>query len=414
MRAFVSFYLDTSKLALQAIWAHKLRAFLTLLGIIIGVASVVLVGAAISGLESYVLERISKLFGVNHFMIARIASVRKLSQEELQEMERRNKEIEWEDYEWLKRHCTSCTEVGMAAGTRINLRHNGRELFGIRVVGVTANMREIEDKEISEGRFIAPHEVERAAPVCVVGMDVVEKFFPDHDPLGETLKVLDTPLRIIGVEGKRGSFLGSSMDNYVYLPLTTFGRIFGWRRNLELHGKSASRQQLEATIEEARLVMRNRRKLVGNEQDNFTIVDVEQHNAQVDEFARTITLAATPITLVALLVGGIVVMNIMLVSVTERSFEIGLRKAVGARRRQILLQFLIESSLLSSSGGVLGLLLAAVISWVLKLTTTVPMMITFPYILLALLVSGSIGMLFGIYPAYRAARLDPVVALARL
>jgi putative ABC transport system permease protein len=409
----VAFYLDAAGMALQEILAHKLRAFLTLIGIIIGVSSVVLVGAAISGLNAYVVKQISELFGTNHFMIARIAYAGKMSQEQLEDMYRRNKQIEWDDYEWLKRHCSSCAEVGAAARLRVDLNHEGQELTGAWAVGVTANMKDIENKTIIDGRFIAPHEVEHASLVCVIGMDLREKFFPNRDPLGNTIKISGAPLRIVGVEKKRGVFLGDSMDNHAYIPLTTFGRLFGRRRNLELHGRAASREEFAATIEEARMTMRNRRKLVGGEADNFAIANVEELNTQVDQFTRIIALVVTPITLISLIVGGIVIMNIMLVSVTERTFEIGLRKAMGARRRHILLQFLIESALLASLGGVLGLSLAAAVTWMMNVATTVPMKITPFYILLSLLVSGGIGLIFGVYPAYKAARLDPIVALTR-
>lgn len=408
-----SFYLDAVKLALQSIFAHKLRAFLTLIGVIIGVASVVLVGAAINGLNGYVLKQISEIFGVNHFMIARIAYAGKITQEKLEEMYRRNKQIEWDDYEWLKRHCTSCAEVGAAARLRVDLNHHGQELLGSWIVGVTANMKEIENKVIVDGRFIAPHEVDHSTLVCVIGMDLREKFFHDTDPLGQTLKISGVAFRIVGVEERRGTFLGDSMDNRAYIPLTTFGRLFGRRRNLELHGKAMSREQFPATIEEARLTMRNRRRLVGAEEDNFAIANVEEFNTQVNQFTGILTMVVTPITLISLIVGGIVIMNIMLVSVTERTFEIGLRKAVGARRRQILLQFLIESALLSSVGGTSGLLLAAITSWVMNVATTIPMNITPSYILLSLLVSGGIGLIFGVYPAFKAARLDPIVALTK-
>jgi putative ABC transport system permease protein len=411
--SYVSFYLDAAGMALQEILAHKLRAFLTLIGIIIGVSSVVLVGAAISGLNAYVVKRISELFGANHFMIARIAYAGKLSQEKLEEMYRRNKQIEWDDYEWLKRHCESCAEVGAAARLRVDLNHEGRELAGVWIVGVTDNMKDIEDKTIIDGRFIAPHEVEHSSLVCVIGMDLREKFFPGRDPLGHTIKISGLPLRIVGVEKKRGAFLGDSMDNRAYIPLTTFGRLFGRRRSLELHGRAASREEFATTVEEARMRMRNRRKLAPGAEDNFAIADVEELNSQVDQFARLIALVVTPITLISLLVGGIVIMNIMLVSVTERTFEIGLRKAIGARRKHILLQFLIESALLALLGGALGLSLAAAVAWVMNVATTVPMKITPFYILLSLLVSGGIGLIFGVYPAYKAARLDPIVALTR-
>ena len=409
----ISFYLNAAGMALQEISAHKLRAFLTLIGIIIGVSSVVLVGAAISGLNAYVVMRISELFGPNHFMIARIAYAGKISQERLDEMYRRNKQIEWDDYEWLKSYCESCTEVGAAARLRVDLNHEGREQDGVWIVGVTDNMKDIENKTIVDGRFIAPHEVEHSSLVCVIGMDLREKFFPDRDPIGQTIKINGLPLRIVGVEKRRGAFLGDSMDNNAYVPLTTFGHLFGRLRNLELHVLAASREDLATTIEEARMTMRNSRKLVGAEEDNFAIANVEELNTQVDQFTRIIVLVVTPITFMSLLVGGIVIMNIMLVSVTERTFEIGLRKAMGARRKDILLQFLIESALLASLGGVLGLSLASAAAWAMNAATTVPMKITPFYILLSLLVSGGIGLIFGVYPAYKAARLDPIVALTR-
>ena len=413
MRNFYSFYLDAARIALQSIFAHKLRAFLTLIGIIIGVASVVVVGASISGFNAYVVERVSKVLGVNHFMIARIARVGRMTQEEWEKMDRRNKRLDWDDFEWLARHCTSCARVGATAQTQLDLKQHGQELFGTRIIGATSAMAEIENKTMAEGRFLAPHEVEHSGLVCVIGADLREKFFLGADPIGRLLKVGEVPMRIVGVEEKRGSMFGDSMDNHVYIPLTTFGRMFGRRRGIELHGKAESREQFQATIEQARLAMRNRHKLVGNAEDDFGLVNVEEVNNQVDQFTGTIALVVTPITLLSLIVGGIVVMNIMLVSVTERTFEIGLRKAVGAKRKQILLQFLIESSLLSSVGGVLGLLLAAGISWLVSAATPIPMTITAGYILLALLVSGGVGVIFGIYPAFKAARLDPIVALTK-
>lgn len=414
MRTVFSFYSDAAKIALQSIFAHKLRAFLTLIGIIIGVASVVVVGASIDGLNAYVTERFAKILGVNHFMIARIAHVGGMTQEQWEKMMKRNKRLDWDDLDWLINKCMSCKAVGAEAGSRVDLKEEGQELFGTQIAGVTANMYEIENKTVAEGRFLAPHEVEHAAMVCVIGTDVKDKFFSGVDPLGKTLKIKSLPMTIVGVEEKRGSMFGQSLDNHVYIPLTTYGRIFGRRQSLQLHGKSHSRETLEPTIEEARVAMRNRHKLKGDTEDDFGMVDVEQANNQVDEITGTIAIAVVPITLISLVVGGIVVMNIMLVSVTERTFEIGLRKAVGARRNHILVQFLIESSVLCALGGVFGLLLAAGVSWLITTATPIPMAITLPYILLSIIVSGGIGMVFGIYPALKAARLDPITALTKI
>ncbi len=413
MRSYLSFYLDAFKLAVQAIFAHKLRAFLTLIGIIIGVASVVVVGASINGLNSYVLTTISKMLGANHFMIARIATNGPISDEQWEKMNRRNKPLYLGDFEWLRERCKKCAEVGADIQNRTRLEQSGQELFGTSVLGVTSNMGEIENKELAEGRFVADSEEKNSALVTVIGADVRDKFFAGADPIGKELKVNGCPLRIIGVEARRGTMFGNSLDNHLYMPITTYGHIFGRRQSVRLHGSAYQQERFQAAMDEARMVMRNRHKLTGEEEDDFGLVNTGEIKNQVDQFTGTIALVVTPITLLSLLVGGIVVMNIMLVSVTERTFEIGLRKAVGARRGQILLQFLIESALLSSVGGLLGLLLASLISWVVKTNTPVPMVITAGYILLALLVSGGIGMIAGIYPAFKASRLDPIVALSK-
>ena len=413
MKSFISFYSDSAKIALQSIFSHKLRAFLTLIGIIIGVASVVVVGASISGFNAYVVEAVSKALGVNHFMMARMARVGDTTIDEWERMDRRNKRLYFEDYEWVLANCPSCDEVGAEMRNQVDLKQDGHETFGTNVSGVTSNMVEIENKTIGEGRYIAPHEVKHSSLVVVIGNDIKEKFFYGVDPVGKTLKVKEFPMTVIGVEATRGSFFGQSMDNCLYIPLTTYGKIFGRRQSLQIHGKSNDKERFEKAIEEARLAMRNRHRLVGNEDDDFGLVNVDQVNSQIDEFTGAIAMVVTPITLLSLIVGGIVVMNIMLVSVTERTFEIGLRKAVGARSRQILMQFLIESSVLSSVGGVFGLLLAWAVALAIRLATPIPMTITAGYILLSLLVSGGIGMIFGIYPAFKASKLDPIVALQK-
>jgi putative ABC transport system permease protein len=413
MRTIYTFYADAARIALQSIFAHKLRAFLTLIGIIIGVASVVVVGAAIQGLNTYVMEKVTAVLGVNHFMIARMAHQGELSEEDWERMNRRNKRLEMEDYEWIRDNCAACSEVGAQLMNQVDLKQNGEELFAVQVQGCTPNMQSVEDKTIGDGRFFLQQEYDTAAMVIVIGDDLKEKFFPGQDPVGKTLNVRGLPMTVVGVEEKRGSMLGQSFDKVMYMPLTAYRKIFGGRQSIQIHGKAASRERFETAIEDARTALRNKHKLKGNEEDDFGLVDTQAVAGSVDSLTGGIAAVVVPITFISLVVGGIVVMNIMLVSVTERTFEIGLRKALGATRKQMLLQFMIESSFLTTCGGILGFLLAVVLAWAISATTGVTMTVTLLYVVLSIGVSGGIGMIAGIYPAFKASRLDPIVALAR-
>ena len=383
MRYLYSVYFDAARIALQSILAHKLRAFLTLIGIIIGVAAVVVVGASVSGLNTYVTDRVAKLLGANHFMIARMAFSGHMSDEEFERRNRRNKRLNWDDYEWVRDHCVSCAEVGVELGTQVDLKQEGIEFPGAIVFGVTSNMADIEDKTIAEGRFVSPDEVQRSALVVVLGGDIKDRFFPNTDAIGKTLKVRGLPMRVVGIEEKRGAFFGDSLDRHIYIPATTHLQIFG-RNGLQIHGKAPTRENFQPAIEDARLTMRNRHRLKGNEEDDFGLVNVEELNNQIDQFTGTIAAVVVPITLITLIVGGIVVMNIMLVSVTERTFEIGLRKAVGATRKQVLMQFLIESGMLCAFGGLLGLLAAWGVTTLITALAQITMTITIGYILISI------------------------------
>src|SRR5688572_27116083 len=260
MRQLYSFYTDAFWIAFKSILEHKLRAFLTLIGIIIGVAAVVVVGASISGLKTYVIDKVSKVLGANHFMITRMASMGRMTDEEFERKNRLNKDVNWEEYKYIKENCKLCLEVGAQMNAGADLSEHGVEVPSVRIIGVTDNMYEIEDKTLSEGRFYTAAEVDRSAKVCVIGADIKEKFFPDKSAIGEKIKIRGVPVTILGIEEKRGSFFGDSQDRHIYIPITLHNQMFSRTGGLQVHGKSADKETFQAAIEEARLVLRNKRQ----------------------------------------------------------------------------------------------------------------------------------------------------------
>ena len=388
-----------------------MRTVLTLLGIIFGVASVMVVGAGIEGLETWVKESVSKILGSDSFLLDKYAHIGELTQEEWEVMIRRNKDLRVSDIDFVRGLCPDCEEVVGEVGTSRNLYYGSEELFDTRVTGATANRIFLGSQELDEGRYFTDEEVRRSRFVVVVGAEIREKLFEGIDPIGKIVKVGTEPMEIVGVLEKLGTTFGQSMDNVVHIPITTFQKIHGTRRSITIRGTAVTRDRFDSAIGQVRTAMRIRHKLKPGEDDTFGLISTEDINNDVDQFTQMIAVVVVPITFISLVVGGIVVMNIMLVSVTERTFEVGLRKSLGARRRDILNQFLIESFFLAASGGLIGLALATLVASIIEMTTPMTMTISLAYVLLALGVSGGVGIVFGIFPAYKASKLNPIDAL---
>ncbi len=398
-------------LAVDSIWTHKLRSVLTLLGIIIGVASVVTVGGAIKGFDSYLSGSLSSVFGSNTFMVARIA--RADSYEEYEEKIKRNKPIYIDDLRAVETICEECAAISPNLGSTDDVKKGSYTFYDARVSGVSADLPRIQELELSEGRFISDFDVTHARSLAVIGFQIREELFGPVDPLGKEFKLGGDNFTVIGVEEQQGSIMGQSMDSNIYIPYTAFLKKYGIRRSIGFRVRASSDAAFESTQDDVRLIMRVRHKLKPNQKDDFDILASSTIQDAIGQFTGAIAMVITPITLISLVVGGIVIMNIMLVTVTERTAEIGMRKAVGAKRSDILLQFLIESALLASVGGAIGIVIAWIICLIIDATTPVPMHITLGYVLMAILTSGGIGLISGIYPAHKASKLSPIVALTR-
>ena len=402
---------EAFRIAVDSIWTHKLRSVLTLLGIIIGVASVVAVGGSIEGLGLYVKDRLVSTLGSNTFRVARIARIN-MSQDEYDKVIKRNKKLYLPDMLAVEGRCDDCAAISPMLSRTADAKVGNHTFYDANVRGVSEDTPKIQEIVVAEGRFVSTFDTQHVRPVAVIGAAISKELFGPVDVIGKELRVGADQFTVIGVEQENGTFFGQSLDNNIYIPYTAFLKIFE-QRTISFQVKAPTAETLEPTEDEVRVVLRSRHKLHPNQEDDFDILGSDVVQNAVGQFTGTIAAVVTPITLISLLVGGIVVMNIMLVTVTERTTEIGTRKAVGARRRDILLQFLIESSLLAAMGGALGLALAYVIAIVIRATTPIPMAITVFYAVIAIFFSGGIGLVAGIYPAHRAAKLDPIVALAR-
>jgi putative ABC transport system permease protein len=393
----------------SSLWAHKLRSILTLIGVVIGVAAVIAVVSLINGANQYVATRVFRL-GADVFGLSKQPQIITNVDDWLEFQKR--KRITWDDYEAVRDLCKSCKEVGASLGGRVETKSGLNSLKDTNLRAWTPQMPDLYDVDLVAGRHITGADLKSAAPVCVIGRDLVDNLLPGVDPIGKEVRWNNVPCQVIGVGKKEGSALGTSLDNWIILPLTTYTKEFGSPQDsLRVTSRAASAAKIQDTVDEVRQVMRGRHHLTYGAKDDFAIETSDSFLSLWKDISSSFFVVTIAIASISLVVGGIVIMNIMLVSVTERTREIGVRKALGARRGDILRQFLIESSTIAVIGGALGVLLgvlaAQFVSWVSPLPSAVQLW----SVIGGLVVALSVGLFFGTYPASKAAKLDPVEAL---
>jgi putative ABC transport system permease protein len=402
---------EAIRIALQSLWANKLRSALTLLGVVIGVAAVIAVVTFVNGINGYVAERIFNL-GADVFIVFKVSPA-VTNVDHFLDGEKR-KDITMDDYEAVREACGHCSVIGAALRNQSgHVKYAQQEINDTTVQGLTPAMATIYDIDLTSGRMINETDLENKSGVAVVGPDIVENLMPGVDPLGKEIRIDGWSYRVIGVGKKKGKTLGQSLDNYAIIPISAYLKQYGVHNNsVRISGKAIGvGPALAAAMDETRAVLRARRHDAPGAEDSF---DVETNASLLgiwSNFSGTFFVAMIGIAAISLIVGGIVIMNIMLVSVTERTREVGIRKALGARRSDVMLQFLIESATLALVGGVVGVIFGIVIAKGITAAVGMPSVIKLWAVFAGLIVSASVGLFFGVYPARRAARLDPITAL---
>ena len=401
---------ESIRIALQSLWANKLRSVLTLLGVVIGVGAVIAVVTFVSGINDYVAKKIFNL-GADVFIASKMSQVETNVDRYLRAEKRKN--LDMDDYEAVRQACRHCDYVGALMTGTGRVKHNEQSIEDTTVQGLTPSEAVILDTDLTSGRMVNETDVDNHLQVAVVGTDIVDHLLTGLDPIGQEIRVNGWTYRVIGVGKKKGKTLGQSADNYVMIPITVYLKQYGSHNNsLEIWGKAASTGvPLNQAMDEARAALRVHRHDQPGQEDTFEIETNSSLLGIWSGLSNTFFMATIGIAGVSLVVGGIVIMNIMLVSVTERTREIGIRKALGARREDVLLQFLIESVILALVGGALGVISGVIIAEGVTAIIGMPSAIKLWAVFAGLTVAASVGVFFGVYPARKAARLDPIVAL---
>lgn len=394
--------------ALETLRAHKMRSFLTLLGIILSVSTLIVVIALISGVDRYIAERVANL-GSNVFLLTRFPIITDV--DEFVKANRRNKKVTWDDYESLRDNLKLPARIGVELRTSGKTRVGSQSLEDSNIRGVTANMVDIDIVKPENGRYISEGDDQSRAMVTMIGNDLATKLFPNVDPIGRDVLIDGRPFQVVGIAKAIGTVFGQSQDNFAYIPIQTYFKIYGAYDGIWINIQARSAEWMERTQDEARALMRARRHLPPNEKDNFGIFDSATLMELWKNLTGVIATAMVGVVSVFLVIGGVVIMNVMLAAVTERTREIGIRKALGASRGDIMLQFLVEAAVMAAVGGAIGVTLAYLIAGLTTATTSVPMSVPLGAVLIAEIISAAVGVFFGVYPARKAAALQPIEAL---
>ena len=400
---------EALRLALQSLWANKLRTVLTLLGVVIGVASVIAVVTLVNGANLFVVQKFSS-YGADVFTVSRFPQI-VTSSEEYTRFQKR-KPILFDNFKYVQENCKRCVGMGGQQATSGKLVRGTQAITDAQIRGYTWQMPTLQNLNVTEGRELTATDEEHASRVALIGTDVQENLFAGTDAVGQELRVDGTPYTVVGVVEKQGSTFGQSQDNWVGVPLTAYMKSYGSQKSVTIYVKAGSAgAPLEAAADEVRVLMRAQRHDLPGMPDSFQLDTNNTLVGFASQLTNSFGAVAAAIALISLVVGGIVIMNIMLVSVTERTREIGIRKALGARRRDILLQFLIESGMMSLVGGAIGVLGGVLVAEAVTVFAGFPSAIAVWSVFAGLIMAIATGLFFGVYPARKAADLDPIVAL---
>jgi len=405
----VNFFLESAGIALQAIWANKLRSFLTVLGNIVAVTSIIAVVSLIQGMNAYVTDTIVSGVGVDQFTIQRMPVVRTEADEE---RVRNNPRISLRDASAVREASDNIGAVAAQAFSGASVSYHNEQVDGVQVRGVSRDYIYFSTFDVERGRLISPAEVDANRPVAVLGWDVADKVFGPADPIEKTVKIGTLHFRVVGVGEKKGSAFGNSQDNFAIIPLSVFRKLFGSRPfGMQLLVKPKTPDLVQVAMDDATVALRIERRLRPSEPDNFGMFTSDTFLNIYRTATSGIFAVLVGVVAMSLVVGGIVVMNIMLVSVTERTKEIGIRKAIGARRKDILTQFLIEAVTVTAVGGAIGVATGFGLAYVISALIGFPLLISIASAVLGVGVSSIVGIVSGLWPAWRAAKLDPIEAL---